>query len=47
MIQWQREDWKGDSGWTEKNGDWKSKEVSYVNKPVDTYLHAYIHIHYG
>jgi hypothetical protein len=32
----QREEWKKDSGWTEKNGDWESEDVSLVKKPIHT-----------
>jgi hypothetical protein len=44
-----REDCKKDSGWIEKNGDWKSEDVSGVNKAIHilhiyvrTYVHTYM-----
>jgi hypothetical protein len=35
-MQWQREERKSDSRWTEKNGDWKWEDVNDVNKPTHT-----------
>jgi hypothetical protein len=36
-MQWQREDWK-DSEWIEKNGNWKSNNVSDVKKVIHMYI---------
>lgn len=41
LIQWQREAWKEDSGWTEYNGVWESEDVTDMEKPVHTYIHTY------
>jgi hypothetical protein len=35
-IQWQREDWKKDSGWIEKNGGWESEDISDIKKLIHT-----------
>jgi hypothetical protein len=39
MMQWQREEWKKDSGWIEKNGDWESEDINDVNQPIHTFHH--------
>lgn len=36
-MRWQREDWKKDSEWTKKNGDWESEDVSGIKKPIHTF----------
>jgi hypothetical protein len=44
-MQCQRKEWKKDSGWTEKNGDWESEDVSNIKKPIAyffTHMQTYI-----
>jgi hypothetical protein len=38
-----KEEWKKDSGWIEKNGDWKLEDVSDVIKPTHSHLRTYVH----
>jgi hypothetical protein len=33
-MDWQREEWKEDSGWIEENGDWGSEAVGDVEKRI-------------
>jgi len=33
-LQWQAEERKEDIGWTEKNGDWESQDVSNGKEPI-------------
>jgi hypothetical protein len=35
-MQWHREEWIKDSGWIQRNGDWKSEGASDVNFPLLT-----------
>jgi hypothetical protein len=40
-MQWQREEWKKDSGWREENSDFETRR-SDVKIPTDTYMLTYI-----
>jgi hypothetical protein len=37
-MQWQREDWKNDSRWIKKSGDWESEYISDIKKLIHTYV---------